>query len=48
MLKDQHHQGQYKTLSNQVVANYPNDTQQIIAQTTDPHLTPYEMQGPIR
>ena len=43
--KDQRHKGQYKNLSNQVVANYSNGTQRTIFRTTEPHLTPAEMQG---
>jgi Fic family protein len=43
--KDQAHRGNYKCLSNQVVAHYPNGTQRIIFRTTDPHLAPYEMQA---
>lgn len=43
--KDQRHKGQYKALSNQVVANYPDGTQRTIFRTTEPHLTPGEMQG---
>ena len=43
--KDQRHKGQYKNLSNQVVANYPNGTQRTIFRTTEPHLAAAEMQG---
>lgn len=43
--KDQRHKGHYKALSNQVVANYPDGTQRTIFRTTEPHLTPGEMQG---
>ena len=43
--KDQNHKGRYKSLSNQVVANYPDGTQRIIFKTTAPHLTPGEMNG---
>jgi Fic family protein len=43
--KDQAHKGKYKSLSNQVVANYPDGTQRIIFQTTQPHLTPHEMKA---
>jgi len=43
--KDQIHKGKYKNLSNQVVAAYPDGTQRIIFKTTEPHLTPGEMQG---
>ncbi|TPV31844.1 Fic family protein [Paucihalobacter ruber] len=42
--KDQRHKGQYKSLSNQVVANYPDGGQKIIFKTTEPHLTAGEMQ----
>lgn len=42
--KDQRHKGQYKNLSNQVVANYPDGKQKIIFKTTAPHLTSNEMQ----
>lgn len=37
--KDQRHRGVYKTVSNQVVANYPDGSQRVIFQTTLPHLT---------
>ncbi len=43
--KDQRHKGQYKNLSNQVVANYPDSGQKIIFRTTEPHLTASEMQS---
>lgn len=43
--KDQTHKGKYKNLSNQVVATYPDGTQRTIFRTTEPHLTPGEMQG---
>lgn len=42
--KDQRHKGQYKSLSNQVVANYPDGEQKVIFRTTEPHLTASEMQ----
>lgn len=42
--KDQSHKGQYKTLSNQVVANYPDGTQRTIFRTTDPSSTSREME----
>lgn len=45
--KDQRHRGSYKTLSNQVVANYPDGSQRIIFNTTAPHLTETEMYGMI-
>ena len=41
--KDQRHKGQYKNLSNQVVANNPDSEQKIIFRTTEPHLTAHEM-----
>lgn len=43
--KDQTHKGKYKNLSNQVVATYPDGTQRTIFRTTEPHLTPSEMEG---
>jgi len=42
--KDQNHKGKYKTLSNQVVANYPDGTQRIIFRTTEPSLTGKEIE----
>ena len=42
--KDLTHKGKYKNLSNKVVANYPDGTQRTIFRTTEPHLTPGEMQ----
>jgi len=42
--KDQSHKGKYKSLSNKVVANYPDGSQRIIFKTTEPHLTADEMQ----
>lgn len=41
--KDHHHRGQYKMLTNKVVATYPDGTQRTIFNTTEPHLTPKEM-----
>ncbi len=41
--KDQYHRGNYKTLSNKVVANYPDGLQRTIFNTTEPHLTEKEM-----
>lgn len=41
--KDQRHKGQYKNLSNQVVANCPDGKQKVIFKTTEPHLTGSEM-----
>lgn len=43
--KDQTHKGEFKTLSNQVVAQYPDGTQKIVFRTTEPHLTAAEMEG---
>lgn len=43
--KDQSHRGQYKILSNQVVANYPDGTQRTIFRTTEPSMTSKEMEG---
>lgn len=42
--KDQSHKGQFKTLTNKVVAHYPDGTQRTIFRTTEPHLTAGEMQ----
>lgn len=41
--KDSRHRGEYKSLSNKVVANYPDGSQRIIFNTTEPHLTAKEM-----
>lgn len=41
--KDQNHKGGYKSLSNSVVANYPDGRQKVVFNTTAPHLTPNEM-----
>lgn len=43
--KDQTHKGKYKSLSNQVVANYPDGKHRTIFKTTEPHLTGKEMEG---
>lgn len=43
--KDKSHKGKYKSLSNQVVANYPDGSQRTIFKTTEPHLTASEMEG---
>ncbi len=43
--KDQFHRGNYKTLSNQVIANHPNGDKHIIFKTTDPHLVKVEMEN---
>lgn len=42
--KDEAHKGQYKSLSNKMVANYSGGEQKVIFNTTEPHLTPIEMQ----
>jgi Fic family protein len=42
--KDQNHKGRYKSLSNQVVANYPDGTQRTIFRTTEPSMTAKEME----
>ena len=42
--KDSHHRGQYKQLSNQVVATDAHGSQRVIFQTTDPALTPIAME----
>lgn len=41
--KDDRHRGIYKNLSNKVVANYPDGTQKVIFNTTEPHLVENEM-----
>ena len=41
--KDENHKGRYKSLANQVVAEYPDGTKKIIFKTTEPSLTPKEM-----
>jgi len=41
--KDDRHRGVYKNLSNKVVANYPDGTQKVIFDTTEPHLVEGEM-----
>jgi len=41
--KDIRHRGQYKSLSNKVVANYPGGIQKVIFNTTDVHLVESEM-----
>ncbi len=41
--KDHFHKGNYKTLSNQVIATHPNGDTHIIFNTTEPHLVPIEM-----
>jgi len=42
--KDQSHKGKYKSLSNQVVANYPDGSQRTIFRTTEPAMTAKEME----
>jgi Fic family protein len=42
--KDQSHKGKYKTLSNQVVAHYPDGSQRTIFRTTEPAMTAKEME----
>lgn len=46
--KDERHRGNYKTLSNQVIANYPTGEQRIIFSTTEPLLVEKEMQELIK
>ena len=46
--KDTRHRGQYKTLSNKVVATYPGGKQKVIFNTTEVHLVEKEMQELIR
>ena len=41
--KDTRHRGQYKSLSNKVVANYPGGVQKVIFNTTEVHLVESEM-----
>ncbi len=41
--KDGRHRGSYKNLSNKVVANYPDGTQRVIFNTTEPHLVSPQM-----
>ena len=41
--KDSRHRGQYKSLSNKVVANYPGGIQKVIFNTTNVHLVENEM-----
>ncbi len=43
--KDYRHKGQYKTLSNKVVANYPGGKQKVIFNTTEVHLVENEMEN---
>jgi Fic family protein len=46
--KDQNHKGKYKSISNKVVANYPDGSKRTIFKTTEPALTPTEMQATIK
>jgi len=41
--KDTRHRGEYKSLSNKVVANYPGGIQKVIFNTTEVHLVKTEM-----
>lgn len=41
--KDTRHRGEYKSLSNKVVANYPDGIQKLIFNTTEVHLVQSEM-----
>jgi len=41
--KDTRHRGQYKSLSNKVIANYPGGVQKVIFNTTEVHLVDSEM-----
>ena len=41
--KDTRHRGEYKSLSNKVVANYPGGIQKVIFNTTEVHLVKNEM-----
>ena len=41
--KDDRHRGEYKSLSNKVVANYPGGIQKVIFNTTEVHLVQSEM-----
>jgi len=43
--KDYRHRGKYKTLSNKVVANYPDGSQKVIFNTTEIHLVRSEMKS---
>jgi len=45
--KDCRHRGKYKTLSNKVVANYPDGSQKVIFRTTEIHLVQSEMNSNI-
>lgn len=41
--KDDRHRGNYKNLPNKVIASYPDGTQKVIFNTTEPHLVENEM-----
>ena len=41
--KDEHQRGQYKNLTNKVVAKYPDGSQKTIFNTTEPHMVSKEM-----
>jgi len=41
--KDEKHKGNYKQLTNKVVATYPDGQQRVIFKTTEPHLVDKEM-----
>ncbi len=41
--KDDRQRGIYKTLTNKVVATYPDGTQRVVFSTTEPYLVPNEM-----
>ncbi len=43
-IKDDRQRGIYKKLTNKVVATYPNGTQKVIFNTTEPSLVPNEME----
>jgi len=43
--KDSRHRGEYKSLSNKVVANYPGAIQKVIFNTTEVHLVDNEMRS---
>ncbi len=44
-VKDDRQRGIYKKLTNKVVATYPNGTQKVVFNTTEPNLVPKEMEG---
>jgi len=47
-LKDDRHRGSYKSLSNKVVANYPDGIQKVIFNTTEVYLVEKEMNNLIK